>query len=397
MAECPDCGTNVKGAPGKIVVCPECEAKFRVPDESRRPAAKKPVAVKKEASPPPAQEDMYGFDESEDLNELRRKREEEEKAREAGKKKKEKPIIEVKRKNIGDLKVWARIDKSMIWLSSGVGAWAAAHLLFGTILFLGAVQGPEYAGPVVSRLIRADQPPMELGTGDSLDRPAFVIAMLGGLNMTGVTLTLFILVQLFNWTRTGLWLTGCSIAWPSAPRDMGGRGQLISIFSLLGFNFLMAFFFVFLPFVGAYSYCIMPWSGVEMAMAEFNMERSLPLQIFWSFSPFWETLLTFVLMTTLFAEPIMIAYFTWTVAATLKEEPLAESALGAVRMGCAVLFLLLTFHLFALAGTSPVLVKVLRILYTVWYVGTIIWMIRLIGMFNKCRETFRFYFFPDED
>jgi hypothetical protein len=397
MAECPNCETKVKGAPGKLAICPECETKFRVPEDARRAAAtKKPAAVKK-GPEPAAPDDMYGFSEGEDLGALRQQREEASIKKAAENKKKEKPIIEIKRKNIGDLKVWERIDKSMFWLTAGVAVWAAAHIVFGIILFLGMVQGPEYAGPVVTKLIRPDQPPIELGAGDVLDRPGFVIAMLGGTDLYGVTLGLLLLVQLFGWVRVGLWVTGYSIAWPSAPIDLGGKGQLITLYTLAGLNFLFAFFLVFLPFAGAYSYCVMPWSGAELSMAEYNMERSLPLPIFWAFAPFWETLLTFIVLTLLYLEPIMIAYFIWTVACTLKEEPLAEKALGAVQMGFSVLFLLLVFHLFALAGSSPVLVKVLRILYVVWYVGLIIWMLRLFGLISSCRETFHFYFFPDED
>lgn len=397
MAECPECGTNVKAAPGKVVVCPKCETKFRVPSEAaRKPAAPRKAAVAKKDEPS-AEEETYGFSETEDLEELRRKREAEEEVRQAEKKKKEKPIIEVKRKNIGDLKVWERIDKSMIWFQLGIAVWAVAHLVYGLILFLGMVQGPEYAGPVVSKLIRPDQPPMELGAGDSLDRPAFVVAMLGGVNLATFTLVLLVVIQLLTWAKLGLWVTGYSVAWPSAPKDMGGKGQLITLYSLAGLNFVFGFFFVLLPVVGAYSYCIMPWTGAELAMAEFNMERSLPLHIFWAFAPFWETLFAFVLTTLIYLEPIMIAYFTWTVACTLKEEAFADVALGAVKMGFAVLYIMLAYQLLALAGTSPVLVMVLRILYVMWYVALIIWMVRLVSMFAKCRETFRFYFFPDED
>ena len=88
---------------------------------------------------------------------------------------------------------------------------------------------------------------------------------------------------------------------------------------------------------------------------------------------------------------------TWTVACTIKEEPLEKTALGAVKMGFAVLFLLLTYQLFALAATSSVLVRVLQVLYLLWYAAVILWMLRLAGMIFKCHDTFRYYFFPDED
>ena len=403
MAECPECGEKVKATPGKLTVCPECDTKFRAPanGEAKSPAVKKsakPASKKPAKSEDAPVEDMYGFtQDEEDLGELRKKREEEDKKKQAEKAKKEKPIIEVKRKNIGDLKVWERIDKSMIWLLAGVVTWGVAHLLYGTVLFLGMVQGPEFAGPVVEKLIQKDQPPIEVGAGDLLDRPAFIVAMLGGLNMYAISITLLIIVQVLVWVRAGLWVTGYSVAMPSAPPDAGGKGQIITLYTLCGLNVLFQFFFLFLPLVGAYTYCLVPWMGSELAMAEFNMERSLPLHVFFAYAPFWETLLTFTLITLTYMEPIVIAYFTWSVATTIKDDSLEASALGAVKMGFSVLFVMLTYQLVALAGNSPVLVTVLRVLYLVWYVAFIVWILRLVGMTLKCRETFRFYFHPDED
>lgn len=405
MAECPECGTEVDGKPGKVVRCPECNARVRIPDEDRPKVAAKPVkatakaGAKKDAAKkaPPAEEEMYGFTQEEDLTVVRQRNEEAEKKKAEEKAAKEKPVIEVRRKNIGDLRVWAKIDKAMIWFLCGVVAWGLAHLLYGLILFIGMVQGPDYAGPVVTKLISPEQPPMELGAGDALDRPSFVIAMLGGMSVTGVTLALFIIVQIVGWIRAGLWVTGYAIAWPAAPRDVGGRGQLIALYCLAAFNFLTAFFLVFLPFVGAYRYCVMPWSAAELGMAEFNMDRSFPLHLFWAFSPFWESLLAFVLMVALYMEPILIAYFIWSVAATIKDEPLEASAVSAITFGFSVMFLHLVYQLFAMAGNSPVLVQVLRVLYLLWYCALIVYLLRMVAAITKCRETFNFYFHPDQD
>jgi hypothetical protein len=408
MAECPECGKKVKAAPGKLTICPKCATKFRAPaaDDQEPAKAKKTVKAgaksepSKPAPPPPAPvgSDMYGFSPDEvDLTDVRRQREEEDKKKAAEKAKKEKPIIEIKRKNIGDLAVWERIDKSMIWLLAGVAIWGVAHLAYGLVLFLGMVQGPEFAGPVVQKLIQPNQPPIEVGAGDALDRPAFIVAMLGGLNLYSVSMTLLIIVQALGWVRLALWVAGYSIAWPSAPPDAGGKGQLITLYSLAGLNFLFGLFLYFLPLIGAYTYCPVPWMGSEMAMAEFNMERSVPLHVFFAFAPFWETLLAFALWTIFYLEPIMIAYFTWTVATTIKEDALEKASLGAVKFGFAVLYLLFVYELIALAGTSPVLVSVLRLLYLLWYVGLIAWIVKLVNMILKCRETFHFYFHPEDD
>ena len=237
---------------------------------------------------------MYGFQPDEqDLAEVRPEREAGE-AKRAEEKKEAKAQIQVKRKNIGDLEVWSKVDKAMIWLLIGTIVWGVHHFFYGVIVFLGMVQGPEYARAVVTWLIQADQGPFELGQGTRLDRVSFVLAMLGGSSLVGVTFALMILVQVFTWIQTGTWMGGYGIAWQGIPNmeTEGAKGQLTTLFTVSAINFLFRFFLVFLPLVGAYTYVLMPLWGAEMSMALFNMERSVPLHIFWAFSPFSEELLT---------------------------------------------------------------------------------------------------------
>src|SRR5436309_2733705 len=96
MAECPECGKKVKATPGKLVICPACDTKFRAPaDDDRKaaPAKKTVKAAAKSESPKPADKpaasvgsDMYGFSQDEvDLVEVRRAREEEDKKKQAEK------------------------------------------------------------------------------------------------------------------------------------------------------------------------------------------------------------------------------------------------------------------------------------------------------------------------
>lgn len=404
MVECPKCGSEFE-AEGKIARCPDCRATFR--NEAETPKKKKKDKPKKDKKPePPAKkdvpvgEDMYGFTkDEEDLGELRKKREVEEEKRKEEKKKAPKPQIQIKRKNIGDLEIWSKVDKAMIWLLVGTIVWAVYHFFQGVIVFLGIVQGPEYAAAVVRWLIRPEQGAFELGQGDTLDRVSFCLAMLGGSNLVGTSFVLLLLMQVLSWIQTGTWMAGYAIAWQGTPNmeNEGSRGQLITLFVTGALNFLFGFFLVFLPLVGAFSYVLMPYWCPEMAMALFNMERSVPLHIFWSYSPFWETLLTIIIVCSKYLEPIMISYFIWTVASTLKDDVFQQRALGTLRMGCSVAFLFLVFDLFALTGTSPVLVKVLRLFYLLWYMFMVAWILRLAALIGKTREVFHFFFFPDDE
>ena len=77
---------------------------------------------------------------------------------------------------------------------------------------------------------------------------------------------------------------------------------------------------MFLPLVGAYTYIPLPLWGTELSMCFHNIDRTTPLHLFWSYPPFWDTLITLIVLACRYAEPTMIVYFIWTVAAVIKDE-----------------------------------------------------------------------------
>jgi hypothetical protein len=415
MAVCPKCGTEFVPE-GKIARCPECRATF-----SAAPAKAKSVKAKKKpdskgapkpngkggikpAKPDPSPgeaetEDMYGFAHEEDLTEVRRTREEKEETDKEEKKAISKPVIEVKRKNIGDLKVWEKIDRAMVFFFYGTILWGVRHLLHGLILFLGMVAGPDYPRAVAQFLIKPNQPAFELGRGDVLDRVSFTLAMLGGCDFMMVSYVLTLLGTVLLWIQIGLWIAGYSIAWQGTEDVEAGKSQLTTLFVLGGVNFLLSVLLVFLPLVGAYSYLPLPLWGTELALCFHNIDRTTPLHLFWAYAPFWDTLITLFTLALRYAEPTMIAYFIWTVAARIKDErvDLEATAQATIGTGCAVTFLLLTVELFSLTGNSPTLVYLIRFLYALWYVFLAGWILRLAATISKCREMFRFYFDPHSE
>jgi uncharacterized membrane protein len=408
MAVCPKCETEFVPE-GKIARCPNCRATFAANPPKAKKKAKDPAKASrpngkgavKPAKPTPSEEDenLYGFAEETDLAEHRRAREEKEEEEKEDKKAISKPVIEVKRKNIGDLKVWAKVDRSMIFFLYGTLVWGARHLLHGLILFLGMINGPDYPRAVAEFLIRQNQPAFQLGHGDVLDRVSFTLAMLGGTDYVTASYVLMLLGTLLFWVQIGLWVAGYSIAWQGVDDVESGKSQLISLFSLAGINFVLSLLLVFLPLVGLYSYLPMPLWGTELAMCYHNVDRTTPLHIFWSYAPFWDTLITLITLACRAAEPTMIVYFIWTVAARLKDDrvELEGTAQMTVGTGCAITFLLLTVELFSLAGNSMTLIWLVRILYFLWYCFVILWIQRVAATIGKCRETFRFYFDPHSD
>ena len=410
MAVCPKCETEFVPE-GKIARCPKCQATFKpkaapvktkkkpAPKDASKPKGNGAIKADKSPSEQPEGEDMYGFAEEQDLAEVRRVREEKEEEDKEEKKAISKPVIEVKRKNIGDLKVWEKIDRSMIFFFYGTVIWGVRHLLHGLILFLGMVAGPDYPRAVAQFLIRPNQPAFELGQGDVLDRVSFTLAMLGGCDFVMASFVLTLLGTVLLWVQIGLWVTGYSIAWQGTEDVESGKPQLISLFSLAGFNFLASVFLIFLPLVGAYTYIPMPLWGSEMSMCFHNIDRTTPLHIFWSYLPFWDTLITLIVLACRYAEPTMIVYFIWTVAARIKDERLdvEGTARMTVGMGCAVTFLLLTIELFTLTGNSPTLVRLNGFLYLLWYTFLIGWIMRVAATIGICREMFLWYFDPHAD
>jgi hypothetical protein len=414
MAVCPKCDTEFIPE-GKIARCPECRATFSAappkkkkpkdppPKDSSKPNGKGSAKGSKlpKPTPPPAEEaeDLYGFAEETDLAEHRRAREEKEDEDKKEKKTIDKPVIEVKRKNIGDLKVWEKIDRSMIFFFYGTIVWGVRHLLHGLMLFFGVINGPDYPRAVAEFLIRQNQPEFQLGQGDVLDRVSFTLAMLGGTDYVMVAYVLMLLGIVLYWVQIGLWIAGYSIAWQGTEDVESGKAQLISLYSLAGVNFLLSVVLIFLPLVGAYTYLPLPLWGTELTMCYHNVDRTTPLHIFWAYAPFWDTLITLITLACRYAEPTMLVYFIWTVATRIKDDrvDVEGTAQMTVGMGCAVTYLLLAIELFSLTGNSMTLIWLLRILYILWYAFMVGWIMRVLATIGKCREMFRFYFDPHSD
>jgi hypothetical protein len=408
MAVCPKCDTEFVPE-GKIARCPKCRTTFAAAPPKKK-KAKEPSKTNgkgttkgavKPPPPPPAEvpEDQYGFAEETDLAEHRRAREEKEEEDKAEKKAIDKPVIEIKRKNIGDLKVWEKIDRSMIFFFYGTIVWGVRHLLYGLILVLGMINGPDYPRAVAEFLIQQNQPAFEVGRGDVLDRVSFTLAMLGGCDFVMASYVLMLLGTVLLWVQIGLWVAGYAIAWQGTEDVESGKSQLTSLYLLAGVNFLLSVFLIFLPLVGVYTYMPLPLWGTELTTCFHNVDRTTPLHIFWAYAPFWDTLLTLVTFACRYAEPTMMVYFIWTVAARIKDdrvdvEGVAQMTVG---MGCAVTFLLLTIELFSLTGNSMTLINLLRVLYLLWYAFMVGWILRVLATIGKCREMFRFYFDPYAD
>lgn len=291
--------------------------------------------------------------------------------------------IKVRRKNIGDLDVWAKVHAGLLFLMIGAILWGAAYTLQMLVVFLGLIQGPEL-GRNAERFLFPD-----------MDKPMFFLSLVSGSDFSGMGRVLMIISLVLTFAQAVMWMIGYGMCLPIEDR-MGTRGQLIGLFGLGGTNILIHLFFRFLPLVGALGYVLVPYFAPEIIMGEINTERSQPIHVTWCRFAVVEILLTVVIHTLLLLEPIMIGVFIWTMGSMVRDEPLEERGMGVIKMGFGVLFLILSYHMFACAGTSSVLIKLERVIYILWFAFQIGMIVKLATTCHSARETLRFYLKPEE-
>lgn len=367
MMPCPRCGEQCPvPPPGQMGRCPKCSATI---------------------SPPPVKRDDDDEDSSGTyaLPDIVK----EEKKDEGPKKKVQKAFIKVRRRSIGDLEMWGKVNLAMTMVIAGVCFWGAATACYGLYLFLGLIQGPEYARPVAEFLLQPTDRPLEPGQGEGMNRLAFIVAMVGGSDFYRANVGLLIAGQICGWIQTGCWIFAYILMMSGAPRAYGAPGQALTLIILSAVNQLVYVIFVFLPLLGAFGYTMVPLIGPEMASSEFNAERRVPLHVFWSALPMLEVFLSLSFILTRYLEPITIGIFVRSCAKAMKDPFLEENAVGYQKLGFGLLYIVVCYFMLSLAGTSPVMIKVLRILYFLWFgflIGFIVRTALICGALQEALE-----------
>ena len=382
--QCTSCQSSVKYSrdkAGQKTKCPKCGAELMLPmGEDNRPGD--------------AGDDDegggYGLAVTDDVGDKKKREEAQNKKAE----KKAAPRIKVRRKNIGELDAWRRVYNGLLFLMIGACVWGAAFGLQALVVFLGMIQGPEIGRNAEQHLF-APEPVVVPGAAPALNKPMFFLSMVSGSDFINTAQVLMIVSQVLMFIMTALWMVGYGMCL-SVENRMGTTGQLITLFSLGGTNAVLNLFFRFLPLVGAIGYVLVPFFAAELPMGEINTERAVPVQVTWCRAPVWEIILTLIVQLVLMLEPIMIGVFIWTIAQMVRDEPVELKALGLIKMGFGILFLLLAYHMYAVAGTSSVLIKLLRVIYLLWFCFQIGFIVRLATTCHAARELLNFYLNPDK-
>src|SRR5262249_61280108 len=95
-------------------------------------------------------------------------------------------------------------------------------------------------------------------------------------------------------------------------------------------------------------------------------------------------------------DKIIIAILIWPMAILGRVEPMELRALGVMKMGFGVIFLMLAYYMYSCAGTSSVLVKVERVLYLLWFAFQVGFIVKLATLCHAARDLIDFYLNPEK-
>jgi hypothetical protein len=385
---------------GKKARCSKCGHGLVIPKESQppsnpsTPARFDPFADEGESiysfanDPPPdikdstsgkvRLQDVYGRDEDEDTDDEddeEKEAKEREQQRLLGARRRE--ALARLRKTPLDFAQWEKVRLGILLVFIGVVAWLAAVAMQKLVVLIGLPYSGEYAAVAANELVNRAEP-IEPGKAPTLYRARFLIALIGGGDLVDVNLWLYRLSYLLVLIQLVCTGTGYVICL-AAPTRYGARGLIVTLLPVVGFSFILTLGLKLLPVAGAYQYTMIPLIAPETALLRTNIDRVIPIHLFWSEAPFWESLLSILLHLATFGELVLFCIFLRAAALNLKDEPLQRSAEPLIKLGLAIGFILVSFHLLINTGTTEVLINILWGVYwfaVAFYLWFLIWYLR---------------------
>jgi hypothetical protein len=270
---------------------------------------------------------------------------------------------------------WEKIRVGILLIIISTYLWMGAFVLHKVILILGIFNGPEYAVLADSPILIPPQPTQRPGEELELDKTSFVVGLLAGSDSLDAGLWIERLAQLLVVLQGLVAIAGYAVCLAIPPR-FGAHAMAIAALSLAGVNFLLQLVFKLLSLTGAMDYIMIPLVTPEIAMTVANIERTLPLHVYWSGAPFWEMFAALLIQILYFAEPVIFCLFLRAAALAMRDEPLQVRANALIVLVLGTAFGLLAYYLLSVTGTSEVLAWVLRVVYTLWcgfFLGQLIW------------------------
>jgi hypothetical protein len=394
---CTSCKQGLKiGADkaGRKIKCAKCGTVLTIPnlspEEAKASGASRGGASQSRAPEPQAKETVQEEeDDKKGYGILASPAEEELKPLDEPKKEEKKgPPLKRKMRTLPDLDLWEKVKAGLQVMTVGVCIWGGVVLCTLIILLLGAINGPEYAEVLEqSMTVKTNTPTGEVITPDMT---AFMLGLVTGISYQGIGRTLDILAAVLALFQLIVWIAGYAVCL-KVPDRYGSQGQLKALLALGAVNFFVILIFKLLPALGIINYVLVPYAVPEVSMVDANIDRDPTLWVFWSGAPFWEMILNVVLLCLFYAQPVLMGVFVWSIGMALRENPVIEKGQGLVVLAFGIAFVLLSFHLLSMTGTSGVALGILRVIYGVWTGFTILLLVRMPMAFQATRSVLQKY------
>lgn len=387
--KCTSCKQNLKvGADkaGRKIKCTKCGTELTIP-KSGPAEAKAPAAPE----PPPKKPDDDDDDDKKGYSLLAdtTPADADQKKPEVKPKKKEK-VAPLKRKfkTLSDPDLWEKVKMGLQIIMVGTNVWGGVVLFMVLMVFLGILNGPEYAEVAEKNMtVKTDTPAGELV---SMDTPAFMFGLVTGITYEGIGKIFYVLATILSLFQIIVLVAGYAICL-SVPDRFGTKGQIGALLAFGAINFFLILFFKLLPALGMMNYIMVPFALPEVSLVDANIDRDPPIWVIWSASPFWEMLVTVLFICFYYLEPVLIGVFVWSIGLSLREEPIVNKGQGLVGLSLGITFTLMSYQLLSMAGTSSVVLTVLRLVYVGWVAATILLIVRLPIVLQATRTILQKY------
>jgi hypothetical protein len=281
---------------------------------------------------------------------------------------------------------WERVRVGILLVMFSIYLWIGALILRQVLLGIGIINGPEYAAAADTPVLIPPQSTPPMGEELELDKTSFVIALLAGTASLDTGLTLLLIAQIFILLQGLTAIAGYAVCLSVPPR-FGTYGMALTALCLAGVNLILQLVFKLLPVTGSMDYIMIPLVTPEIAMTVANVERLLPLPVYWSEAPFWEFFAALLIQVLYYAEPVIFCLFLRSAALSIRDETMQARANALILMALGTAFALVAYYLLSATGTSEVVGWVLRAVYLLWtafLLGQLLWYTRVL---YQSRET----------
>jgi hypothetical protein len=274
-----------------------------------------------------------------------------------------------------DPPAWQRIRVGTVLAVVAAGLTAAAAILHGVYVLIGAFAGSQYAQTVNAIHPNYQATPEE--QAKDLDMPKLLLALVGGLDGVDGNRIMVIISQVLEILEYVVLIAAFALCL-GVPARFGAKGIALTGLVLAGVNLIITVVFKLLAQLGAMKYVLVPLLGAELPMLDANADRLDPLHIIWADVPYLQVLLTVFILALNLGQLAFFPLFLRAVSFFVKSERLERTARALVEMALGVVFIYVAYQMLAIAGASDVLGWALRAVYLLglgFLLGQLIWFI----------------------